>query len=925
MNAPVIRSSVNVLHDGLQVQKFYEGRYLNDYAEEVLLTNDELRPYLECEVNGVYVPREWWDKVKPRGEGTVVTFGVALRGGGGGGGRKILFAVAAIALMAASVYVGGPLAASATGAKLFALKAGAAALAGLGALAASQIRLGPPREENGAQKQVGSASAGNEFQPLSGLQRVVGTHRVYPKMIGTPWTDFHDDDQFVTIPYALAGLHDATDFKLADTNIEDSEDVDFEWSTDDQDVHLMELMDKTRVEEALFLTLSRWKIQEGSGPTADYGILKGTPEEAAPIFHRVVSKGDADGFKITFNMAGLQYRDPDNGDVESAQVFVRTRFRRRGTSVWTYLPDIGTENYVQKLLRLSFEFIWVDTVPAEAGNNWNESFEEESTGFSDEGQNGWKFWNFQSGPPTELSTLNAEGLGLENYLWAGPKLKIYLRTDDYPQGPYEFEIKRSAATSETVADSVDYFEPLDLGGGSFGILNPANISDDMSIQSVQSYIDEYPIEAGGNPLTVFVVKAKNRSVEKFNCIASGLIDLSAPSGVVGPPPSPEASSNPAAWFYHVLNDIHNADPTPQDRILLDEINEWYNYCIENGREVNLVAEDMSVYDLLQMIALCGRAAPAFGALTGAVVDKIRDEGPRGAITQRNASGFQAIFPLIEQPQALRVSFPDRDDDYRVREVIIYNTGYNADGSDGLIAATSYTSVTYTGLVTEIANVEQAEHELNWMTWRGNSLICTQDIEHVQWRKGARVIVEQDSLGYESGRGRIRSVEMSGLNIVALIIDEYAQLGTADENLWLPENLWDPVNLWDIGVPAGVSIVQVDGTILTLELSDVDNDLFRLELTTPIPMPTSDLGIPPEPRDLIAPGCLVVTGPYENVARDMLVWDISPAANDNAQITLIDYAEAQMYLELPPSGFVYLVDSDGFPLVDDDGAYLIEAA
>ncbi|HVQ51041.1 MAG TPA: hypothetical protein VMS92_13440, partial [Mycobacterium sp.] len=133
------------------------------------------------------VPREWWPRIRPK-DGTRIDLTLGMRGGGNG--KQILALVAAIAVSIAAPYAAMAILGTTTmTAGTYALAAG---LAMVGNLALAAIFKPPPTVAMPSGNQVSKAytfqGQSNAFKPYGVLPRVLGVHRVYPDVVGVPYT-----------------------------------------------------------------------------------------------------------------------------------------------------------------------------------------------------------------------------------------------------------------------------------------------------------------------------------------------------------------------------------------------------------------------------------------------------------------------------------------------------------------------------------------------------------------------------------------------------------------------------------------------------------------------------------------------------------------------------------------------------------------
>jgi len=864
---------------------------LADLIALVPLDNEALRPHLRAKLGGVIIDPALYHRVLPKRD-AFVTIVLPVHGGKNG----ILGTLAVLALVGASVFVGAaglPFLGSAFAAG----SVGANLVAGGLSLAASLLLQGlnaPPQQDGSSSKEIGVASAQNSFEPGAYLQRVIGTRKVTPQMVAPPFSEIDGDDQLVTAVYGLAGPHQIEDIKVGTADINGADDFEYEVRQGFAGDADLTLVTDTRVEIAVGLKLSQFRMKSS---TSDTNAVDTTVVPYEPLWHRVETKIGPDRARLflTFDQ-GMLHTNPSTGLTQAAVTAVRLRMRAKGTSTWYNLPEFLLRGEKQSgALRVFVELCWLTpgsmpgsvTPFATTYGGWYAMFQavQNNTGAV-------TYWAADS----YFASNKIDWIDRQ-------QVKVYLNTDTFPQAAaYEVEVIRgySAANADVSLNSsvlhtvsangitLYDFMGTTFSSGETRVPNvQSNFVDSLSVPAIQSIWDEYPFDLTNQPTALIAVRARNRALEQVTCLASGFVaDWNGATWVAD-----QVSSNPASHYRDVLRGELNAEPVPDSLIDMEMLQDWHEWCVAEGWEVNAILSGQPVNEVLSLIAQSGMARPKYGAVHGVVIDRPRE--PVHLISQRNAAGFAFQKPFGRLPHALRVNLSDEDADYEVREVIVYADGYNADGSGGLLEATRFESVTYQGLTSETLVRRRAQRDMRFARWRSRLITFSVDIEHLEYGLGDLVLLETDILGQMGGRGRVKAIATGGGLVTGLLFDEERDFTQADAD----------------GAQRAVAMRLMDGSVRVEMVTGDDTDLSAVTFSTPFVMPADGSG------DLLVPGVLVVTGAHGQEAREVLIWDIAPGRELTAQITTIPYAESEIY------GFL-LNEDDSYLLLEDGSRILL---
>lgn len=324
------------------------------------------------------------------------------------------------------------------------------------------------------------------------------------------------------------------------------------------------------------------------------------------------------------------------------------------------------------------------------------------------------------------------------------------------------------------------------------------------------------------------------------------------------------SNNPADLYRHVLQGPGKAVAVPDSEIDLDTLQDWHEFCEDNGFTFNMVRDfNASVWDTLADIASAGRAGmDVIDGKWSVVIDQPQSITVTH-ITPRNSFGFEVEKHMEEVPHAWRIRFPNEEQDFQQDERIVYRDGFNADGSGGDTQATLFQSLFFPG-------VTHPDHV--WKLGRYHGAVAVnrperwtvyQDFEYLVARRGNRVKVTHDVLSVGLSSGRIKTVNVNGGgDATDIVIDTPAEMTTGNNY--------------------GVVIRRdVSGDVsLSAQVNTADGSNTSLVFTTPIPAASI-----PEVGDLYSFGLL------DQETEDALVLLIDEQSEFVAKITLVPYRAA----------------------------------
>lgn len=284
-------------------------------------------------VNDVRVPRDYWQRVRPK-PGTVVVFRPVAAGDNTL--RTVLFLAVAVAALFIAPFIAGPAVLGLTGAAFTAgvtLIGGAITLAGAFLLNAL-IPIRPPQQDTGQPKTLPMISgASNEVRPWGPIPVVLGTHRISPMFAAMPFSSFQGKDQYIQLFYCCGygALQINPDlFKIGDTRVAptaDSGQIGKSATFDDFDYAIQEGHPGSDNRVDLFKNIVNefplgLLLKSVDGYSAPYS----TGPNCARISIDVIAPGGI-----------FEY---NNGVYADHRVVVNVQYRQRGDPTWRDRPNI---------------------------------------------------------------------------------------------------------------------------------------------------------------------------------------------------------------------------------------------------------------------------------------------------------------------------------------------------------------------------------------------------------------------------------------------------------------------------------------------------------------------------------------------------------------------------------------------------------
>jgi hypothetical protein len=358
------------------------------------------------------------------------------------------------------------------------------------------------------------------------------------------------------------------------------------------------------------------------------------------------------------------------------------------------------------------------------------------------------------------------------------------------EGQYQVRVRR--LTADNTSDRV--FSDL-----TWGVLRTINLSP--------------PFDATGLATTELRIKANDqlqRVIDTFSGVCTSILpdyDYLTDTWIVRP------TQNPASLGRAVLQGPGNARSLEDDRIDIEALEDFHNYCRVNNYQFNMVRDFVaSVYDTVADVWAAGFASPCeIDGKWSVVIDRDKTVAVQH-FTPRNSWGFSFERTYPDRPHGWRIKFINEDNDYTQDERIVYDDGYTAENATKF-ESFDLSGITDPDLVWKVGRRRIAEGRL-----RPERYTFNVDIEHLVCRRGDLVYITHDVLGSGISAGRIKSLIVDGSSqITGITIDA-------------------PVDM-QFGINYGVQIRSVDGNRLQAIATSTGTDIDTLNFVTPIPAGT----------------------------------------------------------------------------------------
>ena len=678
-----------------------------------------LREYANCTVNDAIVSPEYWSKTYPK-EGDIVVIRILPGGGGDKNPLRIILTIAAIAIsfstfgatLGAALGFSGA-AATVVGNTLWVV--GSAILID----AIAPLR-GPSRPENSEESpNFFIDGARNRAQLFNSVPVIFGKHRMFPPLGAQTYTELVGDDQYLRMLVVWGyGPLKISDIKIAETPIEDFDDVEYEtvegYSTDAP------------------LTLYTHDVSQ-----TNLSILLSS---SVGWVSRTTTANDADEISIDLAFPRGLGAFNDDGKRVSVSIVIQVAYRKVGTTDWL-APNTQRHDL------------------SEGGNRPPDTQGEDGDFHLDDNNDIWEKVNgtwilFDGNYHYPINGIGASSTvrNRVNTLTSGSWTIAHARTVPIREGArwhvaergqYEVRIRR------TTVDNTD-----------------DRTFDECYWSTLRTFTDEVPIDFR-QPLamTAISIRATDQLhgvVDQLNGVVSCSIpDWNGTSWVEA------ETANPASMIRLALQGPAREVPIPDEQIDLVNLQLFHEFCETNNFEYNEVRDyRSSVYQVLLDISSAGRASPGnTDGKWGVVIDD-GEQLLTQHFTPRNSNNFSAQRHFVKVPEGIRIEFANKNENWRRDEYIVYADNFDATNAE------KFATVTVVGITDPDHIFKYGRFHLAQLILRREQWSLDADFEYIIASRGSRVKITHPVLLIGLASARITEIYLDSSNRIFMVtLDE----------------------------------------------------------------------------------------------------------------------------------------------------------
>jgi hypothetical protein len=831
----------------------------------------ELSDNIRVFIGDKLVERKNWGLVKPHPNANVV-IGLAPMGG------DLFKTLALIAVSVLAPQIAAGIAPGLFTAQGVAIGLGGQLLtAGIGLLGTLLVNaLFPPpaaatQQTSAAESPTLSISSqSNSSYPYGPVRRVYGTHKIYPVVVGSQYTQTVGEIQYLYGLFDFGyGVLDVNNIEIGNTPIAQYDEAEYIVRNDtDFEIYTNDVS-----------TESIGSLLESNGDTQTRNTAT-----------------SSNGFEIDFTFAsGLVGFNKDGGK-RSRSVDFRVEYRAVGDDEWINATGgsfytsgsnvvagdsqnitLTPKEYVASLMDYGegssgyqLKYVGFDT---RSSNTFSYSGEDPESGMyvKISGTN-IKISSVDTVSKTVTLVSNGEHYPITNCQNQASGIPICPVPSDYntvastaaPDGSIRITAKRQNSVLASFGvrglDAEEYEVRLTRlsasGGGDF------QNSDDATWASLKSYKDSSPVnETKTHTYIELKIKASEElsgAIQSLSAICTSRLNVWDGSEWTVQP-----TSNPAWIFADIITGSAVNKPLSLDRLDTTSLKNWADYCdleVNEGEgpriTTNFVVDyNTTAKELLNQVTAAGRATmiQANGKY-GVAIDEEKTI-PVQQFTPRNSWGFSSSRTYIDTPQAIKVKFVDPDNDWQVRERIVYNDGFDDNNTSQL------DELDYFGCISADQAYRYGRYMMAQGILRQEKISLSVDMEMFTFTRGDLVRYTNDVMMVGGLPARIQSISGNDVTIDEIFAPE---VGT-----YVYEHRTNGVvNSGSITSIVSPSVVEVD---------DATN---------------------------MQEGDLIVLGLTGEISIDLLVQSINYNDDYTADLVLVEYAPA-----------IFTADTEEIPAYD----------
>lgn len=773
-----------------------------------------LRGYGLAWINGNSIPYENWHLVRPK-PGTYLD--IRMLPQGGGGGKNPFRILLTIALIVASVAIPALLPASLTSLTVFgSLTVGGLISAGILTVGGFLINMIAPipkpklRGSNAIESDTPTefiSGARNQINPFGVVPQVLGKRRVVPPYGAIPYTETVGGEQYVRMLFIYGyGPITRSDQKIGETPLSQYDDVDTDF--------------RRGYPSDILTDMGSWSAASGAYPASPEFGYKYTVSVAGTVDGVSYVVGDT----IIFNglAASTSASAWDKNHDKPFTLYPRDVFQDDYSITLTQADGAVIRTSRDDADELSVDLAFLNGL-VKFGNN-AKKLDHTVTITIEYRKSG------TAGSWLLAGTVTTTGRQT-NALVTGKTWKTGERAK------YDIRVTR------TTADTDD-----------------SSILDESSWIAVRTITWRDPVAMDGIAGEAIRIKATDQLkgvVDEYNAVIQSIVkDYDFNTGTWTWRPS----SNNASLARHVFQSKANGAPLPDSRLHLESFELFHDYCRVNGFEFNKVIDsETTVSDVINNILAAGRGSRAIIDNKWGITFEEQQSVPVQHITPRNSWGFEGTRLYPETPHAFRIPFFNRNEGWNLDEIVVYDDGYNKDGSGGLTAASKFLELDFEGITDPDHMWKMGRFHFAQIKLRPDRYKVWMDMEHIVARRGSLVLLTHDVISTGLGSARIKEIILdSNSDVTQIVIDDQFEM--------------------ELGQNYGISIRTVNNTNQTASL-----------VTTPGITDTLTLLNPINGADAPAVGSLLVYGYLGTESLECIVAAVNPGENNTAQLELYDAA------------------------------------